>query len=328
VQDVDAVEPSEDFVAHRCQVDGIFQQPSTKVEVSGTMAVIDGDSEGLVWTGPGGAPATGGPAVRDRRDAAVYRGTARLTQEWGPWSVRPAITVYSHDFRTVQKTTPGYLNSADRSELVMGADAGRPMVSELKGWLGYRYGAQDQARLLDYPEEYDNRSHRVLAGVEGPLAGWLKAAVMVGPEFRRYGDRAPEVMGDHDVLNLFVDASLTAKPGTADSVVISARQFEQPGFAGRSAYEDITLDVGWRHVVNTHWTLRAGGRAYGTSFLRPMIRHDWVFSLNGLIHYDFTKRYSTEVSYAYEDGETQDSGASAREYDQHWVALGLKAAFR
>jgi hypothetical protein len=320
-------EASEDFVAHRCQLEGGYQQAGTKLDVGGTMTVIDGDSVGLIWSGPGGAPATGGPTVRDRRDSAVYRGSIRLTQDWGTWLVRPVLTGYSHDFRTVQKTTPGYLNSVDRSEITAGLDGGRAVGEGLKAWLGYRYGRQDEARLLDYPEEYDNRFHRVLGGCEGRLAPWLKGSVALGPEFRRYGDRAPASMGDHDVVNVFVDGTLTWTPGTADTVVLAARQFEQPGFAGRSAYEDMTLDLGWRHVVNSHWTVGAGGRAYGTSFLRPVIRHDWVFSLNGLVHYDFSKRYSTELSYAFEEGQTRDSGASAREYDRHWVALGLRAVF-
>lgn len=320
-------ESSEDFVSHRLLADAGFKGETTSVDVTGSGVLIDGDSEGIIWTGPGGAPVTGGPAVRDRRDAAVYRGSIRLTQHLGTWLVRPNATVYNHDFRTVQKATPGYQNYVDRKESTVGADVGRSVTAGSLAWLGYRYGEQDEALLLGYPEEYDNRFHRILGGVEGTFWPWLKATVAVGPEVRRYGDGVPASFGDHDRLNLFADASITVIPSQSDSVVFSARNFQQPGFSGRSAYDDLTLDVAWRHRVGADWSLGVGGRAYSTDFLAPAVRHDWVLSVNGFVHYDWSRHWSSEASYAFEDGETKDPGASGREYQRHWVALGVKVVF-
>lgn len=321
-------ESSEDFVAHRMQGEVHYQEAKTLVDLGVSVTVIDGDSEGPTWTGPGGAPAAGGPAVRDRRDAAVYRGNVRLTQEWGRWFLRPVVTGYDHDFQTVQRATPGYQNYVDRSEVTAGLDGGRSVAPGLRAGLGYRYGVQDESHLLGYPEEYDNQFHRFLAVLEGPVAKWVRASISAGPELRRYGADVPQSFRERDVVNFYVDASVTLVPGKSDSVVVSAKQFEQPGFSGRSAYEDLTLDVAWRHCLSPRWTVGAGGRAYNTDFLEPVVRHDWVLSVNSFVHYDFTKKCGAEASYAYEDGETQDPGASGREYERHWVAVGVRMAFQ
>lgn len=320
-------ESSEDFVSHRVLADAGFKGETTSVELAGSGVLIDGDSEGIIWTGPGGAPVTGGPAVRDRRDAAVYRGSLRIIQHQGSWVVRPHATVYHHDFRTVQKATPGYQNYVDRKEFTVGADVGRSVTAGSLAWLGYRYGEQDEALLLGYPEEYDNRFHRFLGGIEGTFRPWLKATVAVGPEVRRYGDAVPASFGDHEVVNFFADASITVIPSPSDSVVLSAKNFQQPGFSGRSAYDDLTLDVAWRHRVSANWSVGVGGRAYSTDFLAPVVRNDWVLSVNGFVHYDWNRHWSSEASYAFEDGETKDPGASGREYQRHWVALGVKVVF-
>ncbi|MBL9127321.1 MAG: hypothetical protein JNL97_06730, partial [Verrucomicrobiales bacterium] len=98
-------QPTEDHFDHRANADLRFASGSTAVDLGGTAVLIDGASEGPTWTGPGGAPATGGPAVRDRRDAAVYRGCLRVTESLGDWLLRPTATGYEHDFRTETKTT-------------------------------------------------------------------------------------------------------------------------------------------------------------------------------------------------------------------------------
>lgn len=321
-------EPTEDFFAHRAQAELSFDRGGTRAELSGSAALFDGDSEGPTWTGPGGAPATGGPAIRDRRDAAVYRGGLRLTQAWGPWLVRPTATGYDHDFRTAQRIAPGYQNYVDRKEFTVGADFGNRLAPPLSVGLGYRYGEQDESPLLGFPEEYDSRFHRLLGWVEGRVLPWLDVAVSAGPEMRRYGDRVPASFGDHDEANFFVDASLTLTPGKSDKVTVSAKQFEQPGFGGRSAYEDLTFDVGWRHGLTKRWTVGVGGRAYNTDFLAPVVRNDWVLSVHGLVQCNLTQALAAEGSYQFEEGSTEDPQASAREYTRHLVSLGLKYTFR
>ena len=321
-------EPSENFASHRATAETAFRNDTTTVDATGNAMLIDGDSQGPTWTGPGGAPATGGVAVRDRRDAAIYRGSLRVLQSFGPWWVRPTLTGYDHDFRTAQKLSPGYQNYVDRKEFTVGTDAGRCLEKDVFAGFGYRYGEQDESQLLGCSEEYDSQYHRLLAVIEGSLTPWLKMTVSAGPEWRTYGDRVPSSFGSHDVSNLYADVCLTATASKSDTLTASVKQFEQPGFGGRSAYEDLTIDLGWRHKFRQHWTLGTGGRAYTTDFLAPVVRNDWVLSWNTFANVAVTQACHIEGSYAFEEGWTRDPNASGREYTRHLVALGLTYTFR
>ena len=157
---------------------------------------------------------------------------------------------------------------------------------------------------------------------------WLQVSIALGPELRTYGDGVPVSFGSHDVQNLYAEATITATAGKSDTLVVTVKNFEQPGFSGRSVYEELTFDLSWRHRLNDHWTVGAGGRAYNTDFLYPVRRNDWVLSANGLLNFALTRKFSVEASYVFEDGETQDPGASGREYQRHLLALGLKYALR
>jgi hypothetical protein len=319
-------ESSENNVTHRGLLNLSGRADKTAYELGGTVVLIDGSSIGPTWTGQGGAPAAGGIPVRDRRDATVYRSNFRLTPQLGRWFVRPAATFYFHDFRTEQSSATGYQNYVDRSEVTGGLDLG-VRLSSVSVWAGYRYGFQDQAQLLQYPEVYDNTFNRVLFGVEGTLVSWLKMNIVLGPEFRRYGAQVPATFGDHNVLNVFADASLTFLPTKQDTMTLSVRQFQQPGFSGRSAYDDLTCDLAWRHKFNDSFTVGASGRAYNTDFLYPVIRDDWIYSGSAFINWCITKQWNVEASYSYEAGESLIVNTSGRDYSRHLVALGLKYNF-
>lgn len=320
-------EPSEDFVAHRVTVAMSGKGKKTAYESTTSLVFIDGSSVGPTWTGPGGAPATGGPAVRDRRDAAVYRSSFRVTQNLGEWFVRPVGSFYLHDFQTEHRATAGYQNYVDRHELVGGVDFGWRLNDKTSLWAGYRFGVQDQARLLNFSEEYDNTFHRVLFGVEGQPAKWLKTSIALGPEFRRFGNRVPTKFDSRDVINVFVDASVTLTPCKTDAITLSVKRFEQPGFGGRSVYEDMTGDLSWKHTFNPRWSAGVGVRAYNTDFLEPIVRNDWVLSANAFVNCAISAHLSAELSYAFEDGLTCDSKSSGREYERHLMAAGIKYVF-
>lgn len=121
---------------------------------------------------------------------------------------------------------------------------------------------------------------------------------------------------------------MTATASPSDTIQLSVKQFEQPGFGGRSAYEDLTIDLGWRHKIRQHWTIGTGGRADNTDFLAPIVRNDWVLSWNAFANLAITPACSAECSHAFEEGFTGDPHASGREYTRHLVALGLKDTFR
>lgn len=321
-------EPSEDYAAHRVALGMAGQADGLAYDLANSLLVIDGNGEGPTWTGPGGAPAAGGIAVRDRRDATVIRSGLKVTQTLGEWRIRAAGTFYLHDFQTRHSAAKGYQNYVDRNELTGGLDVGHRIPANATAWLGYRYGVQDQSRLLAFPEEYDSTFHRVLVGLEGSLTRWLKLGISLGPEFRTYDDGVPASFGDRDRLNLYVDATATATLSSADTLTLSHKQLEQPGFSGRATYQDTTTDLAWRHKLSPRWTVGIGGRAYNTDFLRPSLRNDWILSANGVVNCAITKALSAELSYAFEDGLSQVPGTEGREFERHLASLGLKYVFR
>jgi hypothetical protein len=320
-------EPDEDFALHRVglTLGGALDQVT--YECINTVVLIEGNDLSPTWTGAGGAPAAGGPAIRDRRDAAVFRNTSRVKWSAGEWMFRPGAAVYVHDFQTRQSLAPGYQNSVDRNEVQLGVDFGHSVGADLVGFAGYRFGIQDQAQLFQFPEEYDNKFHRFLLGAEGKWLKWLKANLSLGPEYREYAESVPAGF-DRTEWNLFVDASLTVAPSQTDTITASIKQFEQPGFGGRSAYEDLTYDLGWRHRVDEKLIIGLGGRAYNTDFLDPVKRNDWVLSPHVLANYTFSKSLSAELSYVYEEGISRVPDTAGREYSRHVVAMGLKYVFR
>ncbi|MCC6235156.1 MAG: hypothetical protein IT580_21105, partial [Verrucomicrobiales bacterium] len=294
-------EPTEDHVLHRMALGagGKVGKAGTEWDVQNALLVIAGEDEGLVYSGPGGAGAAGAPRVRDRRDAAILRSGVKITQPVGRAFVRPVASLYVHDFQARHSAAPGYLNFVDRRDVNGGVDVGTTLAPGFRGQVGYRYGVQDQARLLNFPEEYDNTYHRVLFGLEGSPWKWMKLGVSVGPEFRSYGEDVPAGFGSHDELNLFVDATVTLTLAPGDSVVLSAKQFEQPGFGGRSTYEDLTYDLTWRHKFGEHLAVGASGRAYNTDFSYPTMRDDWVLSVSGTVAWTFNKHIQAEASITY-----------------------------
>lgn len=321
-------EGSEDFFLHRTTISLGGKQDSTAYDITGSVVKIDGNSLGPTWTGEGGAPATGAPTVRDRRDAAVYRTGVKVTQSFGDWFIRPAATIYVHDFQMEYRTTAGYQNFADRNEFTFGADVGHHFNSKSYAlFSGYRYGIQDQDAFLGNPVNYDSTFHRVLFGVEGKPLSWLKISVSMGPEFREFDGTVQPGFGGLQRWNYYVDGSLTATLSGSDTITFSAKRFEQPGSSGRATYQDGTYDLTFRHKFDDHWTAGFGCRGYNAEFRRPAHRNDWVISTSSFVNYAFDKHLSVESSYVFETGITYNANSSGREYDRHLVALGLKYTF-
>lgn len=107
--------------------------------------------------------------------------------------------------------------------------------------------------------------------------------------FRRYETQLGG-FGDLDELNLFVDAALNLIVTPSHGVAASVKLFEQPGFLGRAAYEDLTYDLSWRWKATDRNVLVASGRAYNTDFHQPTVRNDWVVTCGLALAHDFTPR--------------------------------------
>jgi hypothetical protein len=321
-------ESSEDFTLHRCGLLLGGKLDTTTWELNESFVAIDGSDLGPSYYGKGGAPAGGGPQIRDRRDAIIERGQFRLTQNLGPCFLRPVVSGYLHDFGTIQKLTPGYQNFVDRTDWNGGLDAGANVTTNLALALGWRYGEQRQDQLLTVPGQCNSAYQRVLCGVEGSPWPWLKLTLSAGPEFRTYAGSVPPGFVDHHEVYAFTDSSITLLPTKNDTVALSARRLELPSFTGPSAFRDSTYDLTWRHKTTSRLTLGAGVRGYNTDFLQPASRNDWIVTFSVLANYNFTSHLNAEVSYLYDNAQSKIPDTPGREYTRQLVSLGVKWVFK
>ena len=344
---------SEDYFAHRFGLTLSGKADNVTWEQANALTYIDGNHLGpTFYRGTADAPAQDVPAIggiplRDRRDATVYRGGLKLTYLIGDFFVRPVGAAYVHDFRTLQQPSespsrPGtyYENYLDRQDVNGGLDIGYDVGKKTFLVVGYRYGRQDQFRGPMYnaatvfgDSPYDSTYHRVLAGVEGTPASWLKLALLGGPDIRTWADDTPTGF-DRDEMLYWIDASITLLPTKQDSIVLLNRRYEQPAFSSQSVYEDITYSVTWKHKFDDHWAGSAGFQLYIGDWQAPVNREDWIYTPSASLSYTHDKHLSAELAYSYDWVENQvpttavgAAYAEGREYTRHIVSLGLKYAF-
>lgn len=330
---------SEDYFAHRFGLTLSGKAEDVVWEQANSFTLIDGNHLGPFYAAPQETPAVGGIPIRDRRDAFVYRGGFKLTWTLGKFFIRPVGSAYIHDFRTDQflrsEVPPGlfYVNYNDRQDVNGGLDFGYKITDKTSLVAGYRYGRQDQYRgpsvfnatvFADSP--YDSAYHRVLVGVEGSLAPWLKLAVLGGPDIRDWQNVLPAGF-DRNELLYWIDAAVTLLPTKNDTVVLLNRRYEQPAFTSQSAYEDITYSVSWKHKFNDHWAANAGYQLYIGDWQAPVVREDWINTPSVGITYVHDKHLAADFGYSYDWVESQIPNTSGREFTRHLVWLSAKYTF-
>lgn len=299
---------------------------------------IDGDDQGPSFTLNNGTkaaeiPAIGGVAIRDRRDAAIFRNSFKLTRTIGKGIVRPLASFYHHNFMTGQHmrdgSEPGFLgyeNYIDRRDYFVGLDLGYETWAGT--WLvaGYRAGHQKQYDLMGVTCRYSNSYHRFLAGIEGSPVDWLKLNVLAGPDFRDF-DNAPPPGYDDDKVYTFIDAAFTITPTKSDTVSLGAKRFMQPSFTSHCVYEDIVYEINYKRQFDSRFAAGAGFKAYGAKWRPPIIREDWVFTPSMSLHYTHSDSLSAELAYSYDWVDSKIPNTDGREFTRHLVWLGLKYAF-
>lgn len=334
-------EPSEDYVGHRGTLNLGGRWDQVTYELLNTMAYIDGNDLGPTFARPGDVPAIGGIPLRDRREAFVFRNGFRLAYPIGDFFLRPVCATYFHDFKTDQRATPAgspfvYENYIDRQDVSGGLDAGYKVADKTFVVLGYRYGAQEQFKLLGVNSPYDSTYQRLLVGVEGTPWDWVKLNVLLGPEFRDFSDRAAQTypqFDDNEQL-YYVDASISFLPSTRDTITVANRRYEQPAFSSFSVYEDITYALTWKHKLDAHFTVGAGFQLYIGDWQAPVSREDWIYTPSAMVGYTY-KKLSAELAYSYDwvanqadvVPGTQTAFAEGREYTRHLVSLSGKYSF-
>lgn len=346
---------SENYVAHRGNLNFGGKLDETTWEFLNSAIVIDGSDQSLTFARPGEVTAIGGLPLRDRRDSIVFRNSFRVTQPLGEeWFIRPLAGAYLHDFRTEQRYTPPaerskyiYENAIDRQEVSGGLDLGYKIHAGTHLILGYRYGQQDQfsgpygraGAVIDSP--FDSTFHRVLVGVEGAPCKWLKLALLAGPDIREFSEDAMRQFAaitpsyatfQGDELLYYIDASITILPTDSDSIILKTTRYEQPAFSSFSMYEDIKSDFIWKHRCNEKLSSSVGFTIYIGDWQPPVRREDWVYTPNCSLSYALTKKLSAEASYAYDWVDSKvptsvDPLSAGHEYTRHLATLGLRYGF-
>jgi hypothetical protein len=334
--------PSEDNTTHRSLAtfsgaagDVVWEQPNT-------FTYIDGSRYGPIFgrVNPGSSqdvPAIGGIPLRDRRAAFIYRGGFKLTWTLDRFFIRPVLSAYVHDFRTVQKSSaspgPYYENYVSRQDVNGGVDFGYDVGKKTFLVLGYRYGRQDQGKLLGANSPYDSSYNRILFGVEGSPASWIKLALLGGPEIRDWASATPAGF-DRNRIDYWVDASATLMPDKKDAVTLLFRRYTQPAFSSQSIYDDITYSATWRHKFNDHFSASAGMQLYVGDWQVPVNRDDWIYTPSAGLTYAYDKHFSVEATASGDWAENKTSTAApgaayaeGREFTRHLVSLAVKYAF-
>jgi len=331
----------EDYVTHRGTLNFNGAVDKTSWELLNAGTYIQGSTQGPTFARPDDIPAIGGIPLRDRRAAFIFRNGFRLTQTVGDWIFRPVASAYIHDFQTQQryqsdKSQFSYENYVDRQEISGGLDIGYKAFKDTYLVVGYRYGRQDQYTLpgtnnTTLHSPYGNYYHRILLGVEGSPASWLKLAVLAGPDIRRFDAGTPAGFNRNNML-VYWDASATVLPDKNDTLTLKSTRYEQPAFSSFSMYQDIKTDLAWRHKFNDQLSAQIGFTLYIGDWQQPVNRDDWIYTPNTAVTYTFNKHLSAEFAYSYDwvDSKVPASAeplTESHEFTRHLVSLAVKYAF-
>jgi len=328
---------SEDYVAHRGAINFTGWIDDVTYEWLNNVTWIDGSHLSYTTIRPGDCRCIGGIPLRDRRDAAIYHNGLRVTIPVHEWFFRPVVKACIQDFQTVQQpnVTPTqyiYDNFVDRWDVSGGLDIGYAAFPKTKLVVGYRYGHQEQGKLLGVQSRYSNDYQRFLLGIEGTPAPWLKLAVLAGPDLRHWCN-APPAAFDEDEILYWIDGLVTVLPSQADTVTFRATRYEQPAFTSHSMYEDIKYDLTWRHRFTDKFTAGAGFTFYIGDWQAPVQREDWILTPSVMASYAFNAHLTAEIGWSYDSAESQvPPGPSApyakgRDFTRNLVSLALKYTF-
>jgi len=291
-----------------------------------TLNVVEGSREAPRYTAPGGSPAIGGYAVRDRRDALWLKQAARIQWEEGDWRLRAVYSGYFHDFRTRLRPEPGYCNYIDRRNLNGGVDAGHRGPGDSWLWLGYRYGDQWQDRLFGDPVTYSNHYQRAVLGWEGKPAPWIELAVAAGPTWIDFDGGVPAAFGSRH-LRAFSESALTLRPSRADTLQIGIARFEQVSSSGCGAYEDTVLRLSETRTFGERWELQGSLEAHRGEFESPAVRDDWIYTAAAGATWHLREGWDLTARGLVEWSESRIPNTPAREYTRTFVSLGVSATF-
>lgn len=348
--------PSENNIAHRIGSTIAAKYDNLSFQLDEAFTYIDGDEYAPTYPGSYYSVYGYGPA-RERREQWQNRATATLTYDQEQWFVRATGSMLMYNLMTKQLAVPtanaGYLNFADRYDINGGVDFGYKLATNLAVTVGYRVGHQYQQELPDAIDPYHQSSssdyHRLLLGVEGSPAKWLKLKVQAGPDFRDYNDNAP--VRDSDPIAFFGEGSLTATASKDDTITFNCRRWRWMGSGGKTPADETSIDLGYKHKFNSQWSAKLGARAQSADYSCgeswsasnhaqatgvTNFRNDWLYTLSAGVQYDITKSISLDVAYAASMARNAQDRAdlaasqlptSKRQFNEQVVSMGAKYMF-
>ena len=295
-----------------------------------SLIYVDGKSAAVQY---GLTSAYGTASSRERKEQFQDRAKAVLRFDTDTAFVRLLGTVLYYDLHTQLRqptgSYTGWQNYIDRRDANLGIDYGYKLNKDLALYLGYRYGEQKQAKLPWTPIHNDSSYHRVLVGVEGKLAPWLKVDVQAGPDYRSYDDVTNLGLVGKKHTWLYTDATLTADLTKNDSLTFTNKIWHWVSSTGTTAYRDSAYVLTYKHKFSGQLSGTLGFRALGSDYDLPAIRKDWTYTYSAGLRYDLSKQYALTVDYSHTeaDNKLDTTAYPGREFAQDLLSFGLRAAF-
>ncbi len=312
------------------------QQLKTKSDavtfsLDNTFTYVDGKSTTPQY---GLLNAYGSASSRERKEQFQDRAKLQLRYDADAWFVRAVANVLYYDLKTQLHqptgTYVGYQNYIDRQDLNAGIDVGAKLNKNVSLWTGYRYGAQGQDDLPWSQVDSASKYSRLLVGVEGKLASWLKVDLQAGPDFRTF-DNATATRGiaEKNHTWLYTEASATADLSANDSLVLAHKIWNFVSSTGVASYRDSTYGLTLRHKFSPALSGNLGFRILGSDYALPTVRKDWFYTYSAGLRYDVDKNWALTVDYARNEARNKldHTAFPGRTYSQDILTFGLRAAF-
>lgn len=296
-----------------------------------TFTYVDGKSAAAQY---GLLNAYGTATSRERKEQFQDRAKLQLRYDADAWFVRAVAHVLYYDLQTrLHQPTgslTGYQNYIDRQDLNAGIDVGAKLNRDVAVWAGYRYGAQGQDALPWSQVDSASTYSRLLVGVEGKLAPWLKVDLQAGPDFRTFDNTAAtRGIAAKNHTWLYTEASVTAELSANDSLVLAHKLWHFVSSTGVASYRDSTYGLTYRHKFSPALSGHLGVRILGSDYALPTVRKDWFHTYSAGLRYDFDKQWALTIDYARNEARNKLDHAAfpGRTYEQDLLTVGLRAAF-
>jgi hypothetical protein len=320
---------AEDHADHRLRAGWEGQADAWTWDVAGSFLLTDGSDLGPVYCRVGGGPAIGGEPVRARRDQTLTKASARLTRRLDDGWLR-ALAAYSYqDFDT--RFVPGFASYVDRGETLAGLEAARDLRAGFAIVAGARAGAQTQG---DRPPlknlNSSNTLVRALAGLEVGRGRYLKIDLRAGPDFRHYPHQPASLAGDR--ASPYAELAATWTPAAADTVMLGGKHWMWVGGSGRSAYEESTWDLAWKHRISRRLHTRLALRlatADSQDLIYPCAKpfRDFITTVTVGAVYRLAAGTVLEASLSRDEGDSRLPDRPGHEYTRVVAGVGVSRAW-